>query len=306
MNKLPKVSVVTITYGHQEYILDTIKGVVMQQYDGPIEFIIANDNSPDNTDAVIHNYLSKTTIPDNIDINYTKHQSNKGMLPNFIWTLKQVTGDYIALCEGDDYWIDPMKLSKQVNYLENNQDTAMVFSNAEVIIEENIFQRENGIKELKISRNYTSLEILESWIVPTASVLFRTKFITADYQSIAINKYLIYGDTPLFIYLSYKGLIYGFNEQFVCYRRNRKSATNIKIDINYYFQDYQYIKEIIKIFGKQLESKAIKLKMSDYSLSLFFYSLQKRKFKTAIKFFLQSMSYDRRPMYNYIKGKIYK
>ncbi|WP_260143837.1 glycosyltransferase family 2 protein, partial [Elizabethkingia anophelis] len=52
MDKFPKVSVATITYGHQDYIIETIKGVFAQKYDGLIEFIIANDCSPDNTDKV--------------------------------------------------------------------------------------------------------------------------------------------------------------------------------------------------------------------------------------------------------------
>lgn len=119
-NKLPKVSVVTITYGHQDYILDTLKGVLMQEYIGEIEFIIANDNSPDETDRVVTEFLNTNSIPSRFEIKYTKHEKNLGMMPNFIWALKQAKGKYIALCEGDDYWTDPLKLQKQVDFLEEN------------------------------------------------------------------------------------------------------------------------------------------------------------------------------------------
>lgn len=121
-NKLPKVSVVTITYGHQDYILDTLKGVLMQEYNGEIEFIIANDNSPDETHRVVTEFLNTNSIPPRFEIKYTKHEKNLGMMPNFIWALKQATGDYIAMCEGDDYWIDPLKLQKQVDFLDANED----------------------------------------------------------------------------------------------------------------------------------------------------------------------------------------
>lgn len=119
MTEYPKVSVVTITYGHEDYITETLDGVLMQNYPGQIEFIIANDSSPDNTDMVVKNYFSNNNVPSNFSIRYTKHKVNKGMIANFIWALEQTSGKYIALCEGDDYWTDPLKLQKQVGFLEN-------------------------------------------------------------------------------------------------------------------------------------------------------------------------------------------
>ena len=131
---LPKVSVVTITYGHEKYITETLDGVLMQQYDGPVEFIIANDNSPDATDEVVKKYFLENPAPSNFEIKYTKHETNKGMMPNFIWALEQTTGKYIALCEGDDYWIDPLKLQKQVDFLESNPDFVLSGHKVQVII----------------------------------------------------------------------------------------------------------------------------------------------------------------------------
>lgn len=121
MKKYPKVSVVTITYGHENYIIETIKGVLMQEYQGDIEFIIANDNSPDETDKVVKEFFLQNSVPSNFEMKYTNHPNNKGMMPNFIWALQQATGKYIALCEGDDYWIDANKLQKQVDFLEINE-----------------------------------------------------------------------------------------------------------------------------------------------------------------------------------------
>ena len=118
--KSPKVSVITITYGHQDYILETIKGVLMQEYDGEIEFIIADDNSPDDTHIIVTEFLKTEPIGPRYEIKYTKHINNRGFMPNLLWALEQATGSYISICEGDDYWIDNNKLKKQVDFLEKN------------------------------------------------------------------------------------------------------------------------------------------------------------------------------------------
>jgi glycosyltransferase involved in cell wall biosynthesis len=125
MDQKHMVSVVMITYNHEKYIAEAIKGVLMQKCDFDIEFIIANDKSTDQTHQVINEIIDGTTIADHINLRYYNHPNNKGMMKNFIWSVQQAKGRYIALCEGDDYWIDPYKLQKQVNILEANPDLAM-------------------------------------------------------------------------------------------------------------------------------------------------------------------------------------
>lgn len=117
-----KVSVIMVTYNHENYILQAIDGILMQEFDFEMELIIANDNSPDNTDVIIINYLQNKILPKNIIVKYTKHEINKGMNSNFIWALSQAKGKYIAMCEGDDYWNNPLKLKIQVDFLEKNPE----------------------------------------------------------------------------------------------------------------------------------------------------------------------------------------
>lgn len=136
-NSFPKVSVVTITYRHQDYILETIKGVLMQEYCGEIEFIIANDNSPDDTHQVVTDFFNSNTLPPSFILKYTKHEKNLGMMSNFICAMQQSTGKYIAMCEGDDYWTDPLKLHKQVDFLERNKDCSLCFHSSMNIFENN-------------------------------------------------------------------------------------------------------------------------------------------------------------------------
>ena len=113
-----KVSVVMITYAHELYIQEAIESVLMQECDFEVELIVANDCSPDRTDAIVKDLIQ--THPKGHWINYTRHETNKGMMGNFVWTLNRASSKYIALCEGDDYWTDPLKLQKQVDFLEGN------------------------------------------------------------------------------------------------------------------------------------------------------------------------------------------
>lgn len=131
--ELPLVSVVMITYQHEHYIIEAIRGILMQEYIGPIELIIANDKSPDQTNSIIENYFHENEIPKNVTVRYTSHEINKGMMENFAWALSQAQGKYIAICEGDDYWIDPQKLQKQVDFLEKNEDYIIHSGKAQVL-----------------------------------------------------------------------------------------------------------------------------------------------------------------------------
>jgi glycosyltransferase involved in cell wall biosynthesis len=118
--KKPLVSVVMITYNHENFIRDAIEGVLMQTCDFDIELIVANDCSTDKTDEVILDIIKNH--PRAMWIKYIKHEKNIGMMPNFVFALQECQGQYIALCDGDDYWSDTYKLQKQVSFLEANPE----------------------------------------------------------------------------------------------------------------------------------------------------------------------------------------
>ena len=101
----PLVSICVITYNQEKYIAQAIDGVLMQQTDFPIELIIGEDCSPDNTRKICLDYKNK--YPDKIKL--LLPDKNKGSMRNFIDTMQAANGKYIALCEGDDYWTDWQK-----------------------------------------------------------------------------------------------------------------------------------------------------------------------------------------------------
>ena len=170
MRKL-MVSVCTITYGQEDYIEETIKGVLMQQCNFDVEFIIADDNSPDGTEQIVHRFIE--THPNGSWIKYTKHSKNKGMNLNFVWALKQCSGKYIALCEGDDYWTDPLKLQKQVDFLEKNKEYEVCVHNS---IELSESLQEPSLKT-QPDGDFESI-VLNGLSSDTFSVVFRNKITT--------------------------------------------------------------------------------------------------------------------------------
>lgn len=170
------VSVVMITYGHEQYIAQAIEGVLMQQTNFEVELIIADDCSPDDTQNVVENIIK--THSKSHWVKHTRHQHNKGMNDNFLWAMKQAKGKYIALCEGDDYWTDPLKLQKQVDFLEANEEYSTCFHKVNFI---HINPALNSIsnKDLIEDRDFFFSDFIDKNPASTCSVMFRT-FILKD------------------------------------------------------------------------------------------------------------------------------
>lgn len=123
------VSIMMLAYNHEKYIREALDSVVMQQTNFKFEAIIGEDKSTDNTRAIIREYQQK--YPDIIKPIFRKN--NLGASKNVVSTLKRCTGKYVAFLECDDYWIDPLKLQKQVDYLEEHTECAGVMSNVRVV-----------------------------------------------------------------------------------------------------------------------------------------------------------------------------
>ncbi|HLS31521.1 MAG TPA: glycosyltransferase family 2 protein [Flavobacteriaceae bacterium] len=124
----PVVSVLCVTYNHAGFIRDCLEGFVKQKCDFDFEVLIHDDASTDGTQEIIKEYWEK--YPDIIKpILQTENQwSKKAGGMNLRFNYPRARGKYIALCDGDDFWIDEKKLQKQVTFLENNPDFSVVCS----------------------------------------------------------------------------------------------------------------------------------------------------------------------------------
>lgn len=165
-----KVSIVMVTYKHEAFIAEAIEGVLMQECDYDVELIIADDCSPDGTAEIVQSYIDNH--PKGHWIKYTRHEQNKGMMPNFVWALKQAKGEYIALCEGDDYWTDPNKLKKQVDFLEESEEYVLTYHNANIIDETGKVVNQSKLPDIR-KKDFSGLELRETKFILTLTMVFR-------------------------------------------------------------------------------------------------------------------------------------
>ena len=170
MKKLPIVSVVMITYGHQKFIKEAVNGVLKQKSHFEIELILANDASPDKTDEVVKEIIKSN--PRASIINYIKHNKNIGMMPNFVLALQKCKGKYIALCDGDDYWTDSHKLQKHVDVMENNTDIVLTYHDSGIIDSTGKLIKPGHLYEAR-KRDFSSDELKTGVWILTQTMCFR-------------------------------------------------------------------------------------------------------------------------------------
>lgn len=180
-----------ITYDHEKFIEDAINGVLMQECDFDLELVIVNDCSPDKTDEIIKSFIKNH--PRGSWIKYINQQKNIGMMPNFIFALKHCEGKFIALCEGDDYWTDPLKLQKQVDFLETNPHYVLCFHKVDIL-------KPSGevVDDFitKVPENYEAIETLTRLgnYIHTPSVVFKNviKEFPFEFELSPIGDYFLY------------------------------------------------------------------------------------------------------------------
>ncbi|MBN2165652.1 MAG: glycosyltransferase [Marinilabiliaceae bacterium] len=221
----PIVSICMITYNHKTYIKEAIEGVLMQITKFPIKLIIGEDNSQDNTRLICEDYQRK--FPDLIELLPSKE--NLGMMPNFIRTLKACNGKYIALCEGDDYWTDPLKLQKQIDILENNPNLIACHH-----WHEYLYEYEDGYAEIKPaskdgfnSNTITSVKDIFANTVrlKTRTVVYRNVITDGFFPKWLVN--MPFGDVPLSILMGRYGSFHFINEVMAVYRITDKGVSSI-------------------------------------------------------------------------------
>lgn len=184
-----EVSVCMITYNHEKYIKQAIENILCQKTNFDFELIITNDCSTDTTDAIINDIIKSN--PNGYKIKYYNQKSNLGMMRNFQFALDQSSSKYIALCEGDDYWIDSDKLQNQVDFLNSNSDYAICFH--QVSVDDNGIIAKDTITP-KVASTTTIMDLAKGNYIHTPSVMYRNNLISKfpDYfQKTPVGDYFL-------------------------------------------------------------------------------------------------------------------
>jgi glycosyltransferase involved in cell wall biosynthesis len=278
-----------VTYNHEKFIAEALDSVMMQITNFDCEIVIGEDCSSDGTRAIVKDYERK--YPEKIRAIY--QEKNVGALRNaYEFTLPKCKGTYIAPLEGDDYWIDPYRLQKQVDFLESNQDYGLIYGNQYHL-------GRNGEMKQYIPASISSFEdLLFNSSIPTASTCFRRCLISqfvSDTSSESTNWLL--RDFPLWLYIYQKSKIYHLNEIFSVYRRHDGSAT----DFDNYIKGEMFYLSVIKIKKYFYSFYDGERPLSDFINkeyhSLFLLSIEFRKILMCFKYF----PYASKKNYNFIK-----
>ena len=209
----PVVSICCLTYNHILYIRQCLDGFMMQKVNFPIEILIYDDASTDGTQGIIREY--ETKYPNIVKPIYQKeNQYSKGVRVGFVYNYSRAKGKYIALCEGDDYWTDPYKLQKQVDFLESNPDYVMCSHRFNQYIQEKGLLEEEQDKDFKGADYDLKNLIGGKWLTQTLTVMYRR-------SALDLKRYAAYGmsmDMILFYELLRNGKGYCFPDIMAVYR----------------------------------------------------------------------------------------
>lgn len=257
------VSICCQTYNHKDYIEEALESFLMQKTDFDFEILLRDDASTDGTAEICREYAHK--YPDKIKLlAYTENQWQKGVRP-FKDNIKRAKGAYIAICEGDDYWTDPLKLQKQADFLEENEEYNICFSNVKIFEQAiNKLIKDNRTREVEATTDISDL----AWgnYIHTPSVMLRNDFTIPEWF-----KESPIGDWPLYMLALKDGKIKKLNEPTAVYRvhgcsywsglppevRGRKTWIAVKL----VYENLIFSEEIVKILRTRLgftEPKSIR------------------------------------------------
>ncbi len=226
MSEAPLISICSTTYNLEGYIAQAMESWLVQETGYSFEIVICDDCSTDNTRKIIREFEQKH--PGKIRL--IEAAKNQGMLPNFIASLNEARGKYIAVCDGDDYWIDPHKLQKQVRFLEEHPDFTACYTNSWVLDESS---GEQKIAKGQIWDVAGSAELLLHDDFQKENVPLSPGHISGFvFRNILQNKYPDWfyqvdgvTDFPLYMMLSKYGKAKFINELTSVYRNHPKSSS---------------------------------------------------------------------------------
>lgn len=263
VNKIhPLASIVVTTYQHALYIRQCLDSILLQETDFPYEIIIGEDGSTDGTREICIEYAKK--YPDKIRLflrdrslsHYIDSQGNDFIFNVFFCT-ENARGKYIAICEGDDYWINKKKLSLQVKIMENNLEIGLVHSEFHILneIKNYLYQKYHhsvGLSKIEWnSKNFWQLYGGKYNTIKTVTVCIRSYLLRDYLKKIYFDTDFprgIIGDFPLFFYCSNRLKIAYLNSATSVYRINKYSATNINNKYYMYKEIERYKRYFINKF----------------------------------------------------------
>ena len=257
-NRIPLVSVCCMTYNHDKFISQCLDGIIQQKGNFSIEILIHDDASSDHTRQIIEFYRDK--YPDIIKPLYQEiNQYSRGVNIWNTYMFPLVKGEYIAICDGDDYWIDQYKLEKQITFLQKYADYNLVYTNKIVI-------NELGTRVIRNHPKYLSGNLFVNLLsggnpITTSTVCIRTHdaFEIMDIVN-SIPFRTVMGDLQLWLALAIKGKFKYLAFKSTVYRLSSISLSHslsVNREIRFSKHEYFIKKYLVDIFQVNIDKNIL-------------------------------------------------
>jgi glycosyltransferase involved in cell wall biosynthesis len=280
------VSVAVITYGQEKTIRQALDSILMQKVNFKYEIVIGEDCSPDHTRDILMEYKEK--YPDKIKL-ILQHK-NVGTVKNIISVYKQCVGKYIAILEGDDYWIDENKLQIQVDFLDNNSDFSATFTDAKVMDETN---RVTCLMRVKNNNVYDMESFFEDTrYIPTCTFMFRGNILRENnyYPYFMTTKFVT--DVIMHVICLRHGHLKFINKKTAIYRyvvRNSTSFSSLPLEEKKYDSMQARRMQIQLINEKKAYKSAYKM-LTIKQVGLLYLYYDNGHYKKMIYFFMKDLN----------------
>jgi len=216
---LPLIHIKTMAYMHEKFIKECLDGILMQKTTFPVQLLIHDDASTDKTADILRECEGK--YPGLIKVfyqkenTYTKPDRKERRAEFYSWR----KGKYEAICEGDDYWTDPLKLQKQIDFLEKNPDYGMCYTKTLIYLQE----YKKFDKKRNLGRYFDTLEDLltmQRVQIPTMTICTRMDLLLRYYEEMQpyTGGWKVIGDFPLFFWFKINSKIHFIDEFTGVYR----------------------------------------------------------------------------------------
>lgn len=308
------VSICCAVYNHEKYLRKCLEGFLQQKTNFKFEILIHDDASTDNSTEIIREYEKR--YPDIIKPIYqTENQFSQGARIGWEFQYPRANGKYIALCEGDDYWCDEMKLQRQFDEMEKNENASICVHTVRHIKEDGaLLDTQNPADPIEQNTLYGAeaiKTIVDYGMYPfqTSSFFFRMSYIKdviernlPDFMQISPV-----GDVPLLLYLASKGEIIYIPEVMSCYRLQSAGSWNMSLQKSVGKRIAEYKKEIASYILYDVYTEGIYSKYMERAVDHFWfriYQLQ-RKYKAILdkKYrFMLKKEPPKQQLYYYIMG----
>lgn len=221
---VPLVSIRLMVYNHAKFLRQAMDGIMEQRTTFPVEVVVGDDFSTDGSLDIVKEYQDTPNIKikilnRSVGDEYWQNRQRYGRLYNFLNILENCKGKYIALLDGDDYWIDQLKLQKQVDFLQNHPDFSMVFHQANKLYDDGTISPFN---QFDVDRDFQFKDLIERNFIATGSVLYRNHYEPLPSWFLSLQA----GDWGLHLINSQQGKIRFLSSCMSVYRKHDNGVWN--------------------------------------------------------------------------------